>query len=66
VWWGTAALLAIAASSRSGAVSLGEIGTVIAVTSLASALIAFAGSRGKHLSWVVFLAIAAMVWWGTR
>jgi hypothetical protein len=65
-WWGTSALLVLAASSRSGTVALGEIGAVVAATSLASAVVAFAGSRGRHLSWIAFLAIAALAWWGAR
>ena len=31
-----------------------------------SGVVALVGSRGKHLSWVVFLAIAALTWLGTR
>ena len=35
---------------------------VVALTFLASALVSFVGARGRHYSWVVFLAIAALVW----
>jgi hypothetical protein len=35
---------------------------VVAATFLCSAAIAAIGSRGKHLSWVVFTAIALLVW----
>lgn len=35
---------------------------IIAVTFAASGLIALVGSRGRHLSWIVFFAIAALVW----
>jgi hypothetical protein len=65
-WWGTAALLVAAAAARSGAVSVGQIGAVVAATSLVSAVAAFVGSRGRHLSWIAFLAIAALAWWGSR
>jgi hypothetical protein len=65
-WWGLAALLAVTAASRSGTVSLGEIGAVLGATSLVSAVVAFVGSRGKHLSWIAFLAIAALAWLGSR
>jgi hypothetical protein len=36
----------------------------VAGTFLLTAVIAAVGSRGKHLSWVVFTAIAALVWFG--
>ena len=39
---------------------------VIAVTFGASGVLALAGSKGRHLSWVVFLCIAALVWYGSR
>jgi hypothetical protein len=65
-WWGTAAILVAAAASRSGTVSVGQIGAAVAATSLVSAVVAFVGSRGRHLSWVAFLAIAALAWWGGR
>ena len=32
----------------------------------ADGLAALIGSRGRHLSWPVFLAIAALAWWATR
>jgi hypothetical protein len=37
---------------------------VISGTFALSGVTAFVGSRGRHLSWVVFLAIAALVWFG--
>jgi hypothetical protein len=37
---------------------------VVSIVFLLSALLAFAGSRGRHLSWMVFLAIAAATWIG--
>jgi hypothetical protein len=39
---------------------------LIAGVSALSGLIALVGSRGRHLSWVVFFAIAALVWYGAR
>lgn len=41
-------------------------GDVIALTFGASGVLAFAGSKGRHLSWVVFLTISALVWYGSR
>jgi len=37
---------------------------VLSAIFAASALLALIGSRGRHLSWVVFLAIALMLWLG--
>ncbi len=42
------------------------IGGAIAATFGASAVIAAAASRGRHLSWIAFAAIAAGAWLGTR
>ena len=39
---------------------------LVAVTALVSALVAAVGSRGKHVAWAVFLAIAILAWWGGR
>jgi len=36
----------------------------IAVTFAASGVVAFVGSRGRHLSWIAFFAVAALAWWG--
>jgi hypothetical protein len=38
----------------------GRVAEVVALTFGTSGLAALAGSRGRHLSWVVFLAIAAL------
>lgn len=35
---------------------------IIAVTFAVTGLISFIGSRGKHLPWIVFSMIAALVW----
>jgi hypothetical protein len=35
--------------------------TAIAVTFFVSSVIALAATRGRHLSWIVFLAIAVLV-----
>ena len=62
-WFGAAALLLILASSPLDA-SARLISGVIAATFLVSAGVALVGSRGRHLSWVVFLLIAGLVWIG--
>jgi hypothetical protein len=62
-WCGAAALLLMLASLPLDA-SARMLSRVIATTFLASAVIALIGSRGRHLSWVVFLMIAGLVWIG--
>ena len=42
------------------------VGGLIAAVFLVHGLAALIGSRGRHLSWPVFLAIAALAWWATR
>ncbi|MBC8032456.1 MAG: hypothetical protein H7Z16_20400 [Pyrinomonadaceae bacterium] len=63
--FGAAALLLIVASFPLDATAR-RFSTAIAVTFLASAVVALIGSRGRHLSWVVFLLIAVLVWLGMR
>ena len=62
-WFGAAALLLILASSPLDA-SARLLSRAIAATFLVSAVIALVGSRGRHLSWAVFLLIAGLVWMG--
>ncbi len=60
-WWGFAALfLALPEGDHR------VIGTVSAVTFGISSLVTLAASRGRHLAWPVFLAIALFSWIGTR
>ena len=63
-WLGLAALLALLALSRP--VSPEHVAGVVAATFGLSGIVALAGSKGRHLAWIVFLAIAALVWWGAR
>lgn len=53
-WFGFAAILVLLARS---AASPTAIAWVIAATFLTSAMVSLVPSRGRHLSWVVFLAI---------
>ena len=59
-WLGFAALLVTLADGEATArhVLLG----VIAVTFLVTSAIAALASRGRHLAWPVFLAVAALAW----
>ena len=43
-----------------------EATDVIALTFASSGVLALVGSKGRHLSWVVFLAISILVWYGRR
>jgi hypothetical protein len=58
-WFGAAALLLILASFPLDA-SARILSRTIAATFLVSSLIALIASRGRHLSWVVFLLIAGL------
>ena len=62
-WFGAAALLSILASYPIDD-SARMLSRVIAATFLVSSIVALLGSRGRHLSWVVFLLIAVLVWMG--
>lgn len=64
-WWGFAGLLVLAAGTPEAGGGSGAL-RVIAGTFLASSAIALVGSRGRHLSWVVFLAVAVATWLGGR
>jgi hypothetical protein len=59
-WLGLAALLLVMSSSPTGTERTQA--RVIAAVFGISGLVAFFGSRGRHLSWIVFFAIAALVW----
>ena len=63
-WVGFAGLLATLASSPQGTGRTQA--QVISVTFALSGALALIGSKGRHLSWIVFLAIAGLVWLGGR
>ncbi len=65
-WWGFAALLLLTARADSGTLTRGQAGSVVVATALISAVVALVASRGRHLSWAVLLAIAALTWYGIR
>jgi hypothetical protein len=64
-WWGIAAILLVLSSDASVS-SIRTVTKVIAVTFLTSAVVAFCGSRGRHLSWIVFLAVGLLTWAGAN
>ena len=49
-----------------GVVEPRVLGWVIGATFAVSGLIALVGSRGRHLSWIVFFSIAALTFWASR
>jgi hypothetical protein len=57
-WWAFALLLVLA---HQGALSTANLLHVVAGACLASAALPLVFTRGKHLSWVVFLAVSALV-----
>jgi hypothetical protein len=62
-WWGFTALLVLLASMPASKVDERLI-WAIALTFLASAVVSFTVSRGKHFSWGVLLIIAVLTWLG--
>ncbi|MDJ0778603.1 MAG: hypothetical protein QNJ85_12125 [Gammaproteobacteria bacterium] len=53
-WWGFAAVLVALAQPT---LERSILGNIVGIVFLLHALVALAGSRGKHFSWLVFLAI---------
>ena len=60
--FGFAAILVVLASP--GGEGGRNIATIISATCGLCGIVAFAGSRGRHLSWIVFFAITALIWFG--
>ena len=61
-WLGFAAILLVTVQPT---FSKEVIGQIIALTFFIHFLIALFGSKGRHLSWIVFLAISVLVLLGT-
>jgi hypothetical protein len=62
-WVGFAGLLILWAAAP-GAGGHTEGRGIVAATFASSGVVALLASRGRHLSWVAFFAIAALVWFG--
>jgi hypothetical protein len=60
---GLAVMLAMLASGAGTPVRQAQI---IAATWGVCGIVALVGSRGRHLSWIVFFTIAILVWYGSR
>lgn len=61
-WWGFSAMLVSLANQS---VTFHNLSIVLAVTYLTTSIIAFIGSRGRHLSWLVFLFIGSVCLYAT-
>ena len=59
-WWGFAALLIVLSGAFPAITVAKGVMAAIGLTFLASAVLALVVTRGRHLSWVVFLAISAL------
>lgn len=60
-FWGFGAILVLAAFSRSSADFRDGSLVVIGCTFFVSATLALFATRGRHLSWIVFLAMAVLI-----
>lgn len=60
-WLGLAAVLLVLAGAPSGHPGVRQVGLAVAAAFVASAALALAVTRGRHLSWLVFLAIAGLI-----
>jgi hypothetical protein len=57
VWWGIACMLLLAAQ---GTLVKDQVLAIIGTTSLVSAALPLYFTRGKHLSWLVFILVGAL------
>ncbi|MBU2514331.1 hypothetical protein KJ966_23590 [bacterium] len=62
-WWGLGVLVIFYARSLNTTGTLVQIRS-IAVLFLVSCLMALVFTRGRHFSWIVFLAISLLLWFG--
>lgn len=64
-WFGFAVILLLSAD-QDGWMNPAPILNVIGITFLLSALLSLVITRGRHLSWIVFLAITVIAWLGSQ
>jgi len=62
-WWGLAVILIFLAQPN---ISKNTIGLVIGITFLVHFAIALIASKGKHMSWIVFLAVGVLSIYATQ
>jgi hypothetical protein len=63
-WWNAAAILMVLAFRELDNTGL-IASRIISNIFLLSGILSLAGSRGRHLSWVVFFLISLIAWLGT-
>ena len=64
-WWGLGAVMVVYAAGQVDQPGRAVLAT-IALTFLITAAITLVHTRGRHLSWVVFLVIAVLCWFGRQ
>lgn len=62
VWWGIAVVVLMASGPQFHATTVLQVFSIVA---LVSGLFSLFFTRGRHLSWIVFFAIAALLWLGS-
>ncbi|WP_426343658.1 hypothetical protein ACN9MU_26500 [Pseudoduganella sp. R-32] len=62
VWWGIAATVLLASAKP---VETRTVLQVFSIVALVSGLFPLYFTRGRHLSWIVFFAVAALLWLGS-
>lgn len=63
-WWNAAAILMVL-SFRPLDHTIMIVGRIISNIFLLSGILSLVGSRGRHLSWVIFFFISLVAWLGT-
>ena len=61
-WLGFAAILVILSQAP---IEASSVARAVSATFLVSAAVSFFGARGRHYSWIVFLAIGLLTWFGS-
>ncbi len=64
-WWGFGTVMVVYAAGQVDQPGRAAL-AVVALTFLITSATALLHTRGRHLSWVVFLAIAVLCWLGGR
>jgi len=62
-WWGSGALFCYMALGR---ISPATVAGILAGVFLISATVTFVASRGRHLAWLLFLAVGIIALYGAR
>lgn len=63
VWWGIAVIVYLASASQ---IQLASVLRVFSIVALISGLFPLYFTRGRHLSWIVFFAVAVLLWSGAQ